>query len=369
MLQAPLPIDLVEKMQFSQIKIQNLRCIENAELAPGEGVNLVIGRNASGKTSLLEAVYMLGRGNTFRDKRMGTIISQSKNFLAVTGKAASEGKKYQVGIGKSHGKTKVVVNGQKVAKLSVLAKTIPLQLVTPNIQNLFQGESLYRRRVIDWGLFHVEPSFEQLSKRYQRVVAQRNLALKSADRIFSAWDPELIQLGNDIDRMRSNYFSKLTEEARKLGLSITEKNKLEFRWKKGWNDQEALESVTKKNRSSDQSRGFTQAGPHRADFEVRSLNQPLKSSSSRGEQKMIAVGILLAQYRVIAEAINNTPILLLDDLESELDRGNRIEIFTQLEKLNGSQIFITTLNQSLEDEISLSKMFHVEHGVITEVSV
>ena len=356
-------------MKLQRIGISNLRVISYADIIPSPAINLISGANASGKTSTIEAIYLLARGVSFRERRLRSIIRDGQQGLRVLGVAIDQGPELVIDVTKTKDQTKVKVNGHPVSKLSVLAKSLPVQLVAPTLQYLFEKEAVYRRRLIDWGLFHVEPTFQELSERYKRVLLQRNRALRNNDESYTAWNPELNLLCTKITELRTDYTRCLFSRFSQLLENLRFGDDVEIIWKRGWNKDLEFLDVLDKNKASDLARGFTQAGPHRADFNILLDKQPLNLRGSRGEQKLLAICLIIAQNMVISEKIGHAPILLFDDLAAELDVNYRKKVFALFSMLKGCQVFITSLDEQLYSDLPVSGMFHVEHGVLSAKGV
>ena len=359
-------------MKFNHISVSNLRNISDAQMTPGGGVNFIWGGNGSGKTSLLETIFLFGRGISFREKGLRSIIQNNKDVLIARGTGEKAGKRIEVGIQKSAGRTTVKLNGEAISKLSILAKEVPVQIITPNIQYLFEREPVFRRRLIDWGLFHVEHGYQELSSRYRRTLIQRNIAIRRNDSSFTAWDPELARLCEKIDILRSTYMDELFAKGTEIVANLLGTEHIAVHWKSGWDRELGILSALRKNRESDLKRGYTQAGAHRGDFSVKLSGGTLSERGSRGENKLIAIALILAQNCLIAQKIKASPVLLIDDLASELDHANLAAITTTFSRGGGlGQIFITTTHPDIGPyrELNEAKMFHVEHGVVSEVGV
>jgi DNA replication and repair protein RecF len=359
-------------MKFKHISVSNLRNISDAQMTPGSGVNIIWGGNGSGKTSLLETIFLFGRGISFREKGLKSIIQNNKDILIARGTGEKSGKRIEVGIQKSAGKTTVKLNGDAISKLSILAKEVPVQVITPNVQYLFEREPVFRRRLLDWGLFHVEPGYQELSSRYRRTLLQRNIAIRRNDPSFTAWDPELSTISEKIDILRSAYIEELFGNASEIVSNLLDTEHMAVHWKSGWDREIGILTVLRRNRESDIKRGYTQAGAHRGDFSVKLSGGMLSERGSRGESKLIAIALILAQNSLIARKIKASPVLLIDDLSSELDQKNLAAITTKFSGGGGlGQVFITTTypEMSAYRDLKEAKMFHVEHGVVSEVGV
>ena len=350
-------------MTLKTVRIRNIRNIAEAELSPGPGINIIAGPNGSGKTSLLEAIFILGRGRSFRDNKARSIITKGAESLEVFGISEHDAISARLGIRKSKSDTLARLNGEKIRKLSILARELPLYVITPRSHEILESGSAHRRRFIEWGVFHVEHGYQSISMRYQRALAQRNAALKHQAGDHALWDRELDGLADVINGYRQSYLKALIEYFRVDLQALLPSVDVSIAWHKGWDSESGLIEALEKNRSSDLRRGFTQVGPHRADFSVQLEGTPAKNWASRGQQKLIITALFLAQARLIRDRIGRYPVLLIDDLAAELDTQRRELLLDRMTE-NGGQVFVTSTDAGIFCDVPNSDMFHVEHGVL-----
>jgi DNA replication and repair protein RecF len=357
------------KLLIENLKIENLRNISKAEISPHKKINIILGRNGAGKTTLLESIYLLARAKSFRQIKSGPLIQEGKEKLTLFTKIKNTtNTKHQIGLQKSKHKTEIRKDGEILRKLSVLAKTLPLTIITPNIQRIIEENPEQRRRLLNWGLFHVEPEYSELAFRYKKTLLQRNSALRGSLGQVKVWNMQLVEIGEQIDEMMVNYSRLWNETFRTLINSSKIIDSVSLDIKKGWREEETFREALLRTSNIDRERGFTSCGPHRADIRLVKDGKLIKNIFSRGEAKITAVTMLLSQTKMLADRTGDAPILLADDLHSELDseRYNRLlNLITDL-KL---QSFITTLDFSKEIHGGYSdsyRLFHVEHGSFSE---
>jgi len=355
-------------MSLDLIRIHSLRNITEAEISPHPGINLIIGKNGSGKTSLLEGIYLIGRGRSFRSRRVETLIQRGTDALEVFGITSNLERKNRVGLRKTRKETEVHINGQKVSKLSQLVKTTAVHVITPNSHELLERGSELRRRFLEWGVFHVEPAYRQAAHRYHRALSQRNAALKKDQALVSSWNIELSEWGEKLNVYRESYFLELQKRFRLETVTFFGSEVLDIEWKRGWPLGRRLLELLEENQFNDIKQGFTRYGPHRADLMVRKGGDTVNLRTSRGEQKLAVICLVLAQTEAVLRYSGNRPILLIDDLNAELDQENRVKMMSRCQK-SEYQVFITATAWKLPAEHSADKVFHVEHGVITETGV
>ena len=353
-------------MALKQIRINNLRIIEELELEPAEGINLIWGENGSGKTTILEAIYLLGRGKSFRNAEQGQLLTKGTNQLTLFARAESSKHNNSVGFAKGGRTTQAKLNGKRVNRLSDLARAIPLTIITPNSHEILERGPQYRRRFLDWGVFHVEPSFRSVFERYSRSLKQRNAALRVKGRFDTSWDRELIETGNQVNQFRERYISLLKEKITDMAEELLSITPLEIDWVQGWSDKSDLAQTIKDSEQGDIQSGYTRYGPHRADISIKLKGQKVDKIASRGQQKMLVATMHLAQAELAKEISGTETIILIDDLTSELDHANRQILLDQLCKL-GNQTLITGVDNISSGSNNFSKVFHVEQGSISPV--
>ncbi len=357
-------------MMFVQdLEITNLRVLESAMLVPGQGLNVLYGPNGSGKTSVLEALHLLGVGRSFRSRHHHEMVRRGTQGFRVNGAIHRETGLRRLGLEHGPEGLRIRCDGQPVTSASLLAKELPLVLLTPESQRLMTEGASLRRQLLDWCLFHVEPGFLPVFKRFKRVLKQRNAALRSQEgpRVVRSWDEELIVSGNEVHELRARYvdvFLPAVEAVvdRLLPFRVA----LEYR--AGWPEGRTLEEALGDSLSSDVVRGFTQVGPQRGDVAFLLDGVAARKLMSRGEVKLFVAGIMLAQAAHFIERMGRRLVIMVDEVASELDEESRRRIFSVLGSL-GVQTFVTTVSRGLvENEAWLpDAVFHVEQGKVSAV--
>ena len=351
-------------MSLSCLEIEQFRCIEKAHIEFAADANLIIGKNASGKTSLLEAIFLMGTGHSFRTHQTDLLIRRGQSSFTTVGKLSNQQGLEVVGIRGNADSKDIRVNGQTAKSLAELALRLPVQVIDPEIHRLLEDGPNRRRRFIDWGVFHVEHRFHDAWRRYQRALRQRNAALRSkqSPNVFRVWDQELVEQGELVANLRDTYLDSLLPYINQLGQRLLGCS-IEAEHQRGWKRQLSLEAAMAEGVARDQLRGTTCNGPHRADVVFKLANVSAKDRISRGQQKMLACVLILAQqlHRVATGAV--PACLLLDDPAAELDvdnLGKLLEIVTTLP----AQLVVTSLSGEVREFFPQAKMFHVEHGKV-----
>jgi len=356
-------------MALRKLDIRSVRNIRSACIFPSPGINFIIGGNGCGKSSLLEAVFLLGRGRSFRTHQVKQAIHYHATELVVAAQqSAHSGVNRHLGIQIDCKQTQIHIDRETRSK-SDLAYLLPIQLINPKSFNLLEAGPQHRRAFLDWGVFNDDERFFQYWRRYQRALVQRNALLKSrhANQI-PAWDKELIENGMMIDELRKTYVTKLLPVFTQLVDFFIPFQSLDVNFFSGWNQALSLNEVCKSDLEKDLRYGFTHSGPHRADLIIRNHCGLARDFLSRGQLKLLIVALLLAQVHLLEEFARANCCILLDDISSELDLENRLKLLKYLTQMN-CQVFITcNETKDLGDlpHIKNYKVFHVEQGCISE---
>lgn len=357
-------------MGLISLGIRHFRNLSAVDLEPSGGINVISGPNASGKTSLLEAIYFLGRARSFRTSRFDRLVESGAEQLQVFGRLEADTAPLALGIERSRRETQIRIGGRSVSAVSALAAVLPLQLVHPNSHRLLEEGPQYRRRFLDWGVFHVEPAFFPAWQRYQRALRQRNAALRS-DQSFtyaSAWDQELVDAATAIDAVRRRYVKRLGPRVAVFTERLAAIEHVTLAYRSGWPEAVELAAALQESRHRDREAGHTTVGPHRADLQVNVGGVRAAGRVSRGQQKLLVGALLLAQAALFHESTGKTSLILVDDLAAELDAGNRRRFMDLLTALP-AQSFVTAIDPEslLADYSGSARVFHVEHGRLQEM--
>jgi DNA replication and repair protein RecF len=351
-------------MGLKRLNVEGFRCFERAELEPAPGLNLVTGLNASGKTSLLEAIFMLGRGRSFRASRREVVIRERSEQARVIGQV-TDGR--TLGLEVRPGGWSASIAGEPVTQLAELAEMLPVQVLDPEIHRLVQEGPGERRRYLDWATFHVKPGFLDTWRRYQRALKQRNSALKSgsAGSTLASWEAALAETGPALDRMRAETVAELAEPVRLAGQRLLGAD-LHLSYRPGQPDSGDFAAALAAHRDRDRRAGMTQIGPHRADLVLTIDDHKAKGWVSRGQQKLVASALVLGQAERLAACWGDRAILLVDDPAAELDREHCAALLGLVAALP-FQTFLTAMEAEAVAGIKAAQRFHVEQGRIAQV--
>ena len=192
------------------LKVQHLRCLESIEMVADLAQNIIVGANGAGKTSILEAIFFLGRGKSFRSGRSSTLIQTDSETFTVFGEVSDGAGIRHLGVSLGRTGRQIHCDGQANSTVANLAAALPVQIIDPEVHQIIQGGPRGRREFIDWGVFHVKHEFLDAWQRYRRTLQQRNAALKQGQSkpAVSAWDSDLIEYGLKIDSARRQYIAE-----------------------------------------------------------------------------------------------------------------------------------------------------------------
>ena len=395
-------------MHIKQLTVQGVRNLSSQTLEPAPQINLFAGPNGSGKTSILEAIHLLGRGRSFRSRSIKAVINVAEDVRQCTvfgllagnpedGEEGSAG--LPVGVSReTKGGFRFKVNGELVHTASALAEVLPLVLINTESFQLLAGGPQNRRRYLDWGLFHTHPAFRELWRQQQRVLQQRNALLKRGKGGHLAeldwWDEQFANLSEQITLLRREYLETIAPLVAEILQRLSPIPEISFSYSQGWDSSKGLKETLRAGRDRDIMTGSSQHGPHRADVRVRCRQQNAAEVLSRGQTKGLVMAMMMAQG-VHYRAQNDRPsVFLIDDLPAELDMEQQKNVAALIAEM-GCQTFITgtdaeqllapwraigwtDMNMHINTEATAKgsieagngqqnrtlKMFHVKHGEV-----
>lgn len=358
-------------MRLDTLRIQGLRCLADVSATLDPAINVFVGANGAGKTSLLEAVFLLSHARSFRSGTKEALLQRGGSQMSIFAEVCHvDGHIGRLGLGRDGIRWQARLDGAPIT-LGEMVQECAVVCFEPGSHALIAGGAEERRRYLDWGVFHVEHDFLAHWRRYQRALKQRNSLLRAttpaSDALFDPWEVELAQSAERIDYLRSTYLNLLRPHllATANGL-LPEMGALELRYRRGWPDEFELQQQLRELRGRDLSRGHTTIGPHRADWTISYEQAPLREHLSRGQEKLTALTCMLAQAALYAEHHQEWPIVCLDDLASELDQAHQQAVVTQLLSAN-AQVLLTGTDLPQALQALPAKVFHVEQGRLTSL--
>lgn len=353
-------------MQLRELAVRNLRILENTQFVPGPGVNLVVGANGSGKTSLLEAIHFLSRTRSFRSGRLSDVLRHGTDLLAVEGRVRSAvGDEVSLAVRRSGKDLRALVGGRGVDRATDLARRLPLALVLPSSTGLLDAGPRDRRRLLDWVLFHVEPGYLDVWQDYHRLMRQRNAGLRRGDRGLGVWESRMAASAMQLHRLRESAVTgmQVCFDALSAGMLPVP---LELGYRAGWEVAEPLEAQWEARRDDDRHAGFTQVGPHRMDLVLRAGPRAASRVLSRGQAKLAVLALIGASAKSIGERTGEAPVFLLDDFGAELDAEHAGLLAKLVSDVSGQAIVTTTdVANARHWSGGELRVFHVEHGLIS----
>lgn len=360
-------------MKLLSLNLQNFRNLVPLNITLHSYFNVFFGDNGAGKTSVLEAIYYLGMGRSFRCKHADHIIQHMIDSFFVTAVIKHADQQLTTNLGlerQREGVTRMRLNENDVRSRAEFAKQLPVLLINSDSYKLLESGPAHRRSFMNAGLFHVEHLFHDCWKRMNKSLQQRNAGLKQRigrDQL-ALWTDEFCMAANEMHGYRKQYVEKLTQVFQEVLSEIFPIDGLSLRYYPGWDDSNELRQLIDDNIALDYKVGFTSHGPHKADliFEINGV--PAVNVLSRGQQKLFVYALGLAQGKLMHAERGFGSVYLIDDLPSELDAEKTSHLLNALRGID-SQVFLTGVyaadfSKFLDQEHT--KMFHVKHGEVTE---
>lgn len=345
-------------MFFASLVINDFRNFSQEEFRFSQGCNIFYGANGSGKTSILEAIYYLILGRSFRNHLLKKIIRYGQNELVIFGKVEDDREIFSIGISRSvKGGKQLKLNGGAIQSSIEIARLIPVHILNQEGFLLLEGEPGIRRKFMDWGLFHVERSYLDIWRKAGDILKQRNAAIRERARVdyIKMWDREFVSVWNKVHEMRKKYLSLFNQividSLKKLlpGLSV------EIEYFQGWELELDLTSALEKWLRRDLLLGYTTVGPHRADMQIKIQGRSAKDFLSRGQQKMVIYAFQIAQGVLVKSLTNKSGIYLVDDILAELDSVSSNLILELLLADRSFQFFFTALESNNLEQFFASR--------------
>ncbi|NDV90882.1 DNA replication/repair protein RecF [Alteromonas sp. 345S023] len=361
-------------MKLDRVQLTNFRNIESVSIVPSSSLSVIRGVNGSGKSSIIEALYYLGFGRSFRTAKHTSVIRHQESGFSVFASCTNDANEnVKLGFQRDRGDGFVCsINGKHSKKLAELVSLVPTQLFTPQSTDLIIGSPSERRKFCDWGLFHVEHEFQKLAILYTKFLKHRNALLKQQADLRKAehlyWEQSFIAHAEDLTNKRQTYIEQLTPIFVRYAKEFLPEFEFSLNYYKGWEKDASLaESLVKKS-EYDVKMGHTTSGPHKADIRLRVNGVNAQELLSRGQLRMAVAALQMAQTELFTLLTQRKSIFLLDDVGAELDADKRERFIDGLLCMD-TQVFVTAIESSQLEFIQKyneKKMFHVEHGSVKE---
>lgn len=356
-------------MHVTSMEVRRFRNIERAVLTPCEGMNILYGDNAHGKTNLLEGLWLATGGKSFRKAKDSELVGfgQKDAEVKVSFYAAGRGQQATLKVSTRRSAT---LNGVPLKSASKLMGVFCAVIFSPDHLSLIKDGPEERRRFLDAACCQLRPLFVPCLLQYTRILSQRNALIKAVKKgeavmdpiLMDAFDERLAQSGEEVRRFRREYVETLTPFVASTydGLSGgREAMTVRYETVGGEGD---LYAALKGSRAADLRAGFTTVGPHRDDLEVFIGGNPARAFASQGQQRSAVLSLKLAEATLLANGYGEKPVILLDDVMSELDRSRQEYILNHIE---GFQVFITCCEPTAVRQLTEGLVFHMENGQLT----
>lgn len=366
-------------MKIKSITLKNYRNYDQLKIQFDSKLNIIIGDNAQGKTNLLESIYTGGFGKSFRASKESELVKFGEMVTAVKIEIERENGfnetiEYRIN---DKSKKEFLINGVNITKISDLLGTINLILFYPDDLKLIKESPVERRRFLNRELSHISKVYCLDIIEYNRILLQRNELLKKIPYkpefrdMLEIWDEQLVEKGAKLIKRRQHFIDDLAMISNRIHGEVTKhKESLSITYLTAVKNMENYDTIKselsmmlKKNVEIDLKRGFTSVGPHRDDFEICINNINIKSFGSQGQQRTAALSLKLSEIEIIKKDVGEYPILLLDDVMSELDVNRQKDLIYALKDV---QTIITTtdVKNLLDEYINASKIIKIKNGSV-----
>lgn len=356
-------------MYVKKLKLSGFRNYKSEEFEFLPDTNILYGNNAQGKTNALEALYIFSIGKSFRMQQDRELINLSENFtrLSVEYEDKTRTNEIEIVIRRDR-KKQIKINDIPISKMGDLIGKFTVILFSPDELNLTKGSPNARRRFLDIAISQLRPKYYHILRQYNKVLEQRNNLIKklrvtsnnSAKETLFVWNEKLAEYGMAIIEYRKNFIEKLQEFSKKIHFEISGEN-FEIKYKSAFSSKEEFKKKLDESIDKEIEQGFTMYGPHRDNLDIFTENKDIKTYGSQGQHRSAVLALKLAQADIIYEESGEYPVLLLDDIMSELDFSRRAYLVS---KIKNRQVIITCTDA---DEIGVDKnanLIHIEDGKI-----
>ena len=348
-------------MWIKNIKIKNFRNYNKEEINLEKNINIFYGKNAQGKTNIIEAIFLCSLGKSFRAKKDNEMIklNEKNAIVEIEYEKSDRDGKIKIEIGN---KKNIYLNGIKIKKLSELLGNLNIVIFTPDDINILKGGPQNRRRFLDIMISQLRPNYMHILNLYLKTIEQRNKYLRQIkeehkdENLLEIWDEKLAEYAVKIYEYRKEFIEKIIKKINIIHKNITNgEEQIELEYITECDNKEKYLQLLKERRKLDIIKGFTTKGIHRDDFVIYINKKEIKIFGSQGQNRTAMLSLKLAELQVIYDEIGEYPILLLDDFMSELDRTRRKNF---LENIEGTQVIITGT-----EKLDIENLKYLEYNV------
>ena len=364
-------------MIVKELRFENYRNLENSIIKPADNVNVIYGENAQGKTNLLEAIWLFCGGHSFRGSKENEMIAFDQKYFRLGMEFFSGERDQSADIAFGQNRKQVWINGVERNSSSYLTEVFSAVVFSPEHLNLIKRGPSVRRRFIDAAICQHRIRYASLLSKYQQIINQRNALLKDIRKhselkeTLAIWDDSLTAVGAQIMKERYDYLKKLREPARAYHRGISaDKEQLDIDYqstsKTDENDdivtlRDKLQAAFQSAQKEDFYTGYTSVGPHRDDLDFTINGISVRRFGSQGQQRSTVLSMKLSEAELLFEKNGERPVILLDDVLSELDNSRQDFL---LNKVKDYQVFVTCCEESNKEQLKNGKVFYIENGVI-----
>lgn len=368
-------------MKVKRLEFENFRNLNTDEIIPDEGVNVIYGENAQGKTNLLECIWLFCGGHSFRGAKESELIAFEKEFFKIKMEFNSFDRDQSAEIRFLNGKKQIFLNEVEKSSSSYLTEVFSAVVFSPEHLTLIKRGPSLRRKFLDGAICQQKIKYASALSKYNQIINQRNALLKDIYKhkelkdTLQIWDDSLCVCGAVVLKERIDYIKKLKEYAKEYHFGISfdkETLDIEYISNAGVCENDSIETIREKlnkayqkSRNEDYHTGYTNIGPHRDDMDIKINSISAKTYGSQGQQRSAVLSIKLAEATLLSEKNEEKPIILLDDVLSELDSKRQDFL---LNKIDSYQTFVTCCEESNKEQLKKGKIFSIQNGVISDVS-
>ena len=348
-------------MWIKKIKIYNFRNYKNEEINLEKNINIFYGKNAQGKTNIIEAIYLCGLGKSFRtnkDKEM-IKLNENKSYVEVEFEKSDRDGKIKIEL---ENKKNIYLNNIKLKKLSELLGNLNVVIFTPDDINILKGGPENRRRFLNIMISQLRPNYLNVLNLYKKTIEERNNYLRlikeenKSEELLDIWDEKLAEYAEKIVNYRKEFINKISNKIVEIHKSITNNNEeIKIEYLTDCEKKENYLNLLKQRRKLDIIKGFTTKGIHRDDFVIYINDNQVNVYGSQGQNRTVMLSLKLSELQIIYDEIGEYPILLLDDFMSELDKERRKNF---LENIKNNQVIITCT-----EKLNLENLNYLEYNV------
>lgn len=328
-------------LYIREVDLKNFRNFTDYTIYLDKGTNIILGKNAVGKTNILESIYLLSRGRSFKTSRLSEIIKYDEDNFFIGIKAVRSSGEFTAQFGYAQdNKKQIKINGIEINKQSELLGNIYTILFLPEDLYIVKGNPQIRRNFIDEALLQIRPNYTYDLMRYYKVLKQRNNLLKNIAKkpslryTLDSWDEQIAAYGIKVATIRARFVETLSRAVADIHKNLSGGEELEIKYLVNFgNNIDMYRELLKSSVEKDITYGQTTIGPHRDDIKILLDGKAARTFASQGQQRTIALSLKLAEIKIIRDDIGESPVFLLDDVFSELDDDRKMCVMENIKDI------------------------------------